>query len=195
MELSQSHLDLCFALHGLKFGREDDAQVDESDETGHGDGDDAARFGGFELPAQMAIVYPWSADKRGAVHENEADGCGEEEWDTRGGHDDAVDSVTFGRDVVIFEARDHDDGNEPKRGEEELGTVSLGFFNLQMSRDRRMGGRRTTMSKSGKPEQIHTRQTSQLRLKLLHQSRFQIIIPIPIMEKGMEMRLRPMAVL
>jgi hypothetical protein len=40
--------------------------------------------------------------------------------------------VTSGGDVVIFETRDHDDGNEPERGEEELGTVSLGFFNMQM---------------------------------------------------------------
>jgi hypothetical protein len=51
------------------------------------------------------------------------------------------------------------------------------------------------MSESGKPEQNQIRQTSPLRLKWLHQSRFHMIIPIPITEKGMEMKLRPMAVL
>lgn len=100
VELSQRHFDLCFALPGLEFRHEDDAQVDEADQTGHGDGDDAARLGGLELPAQIRII---TFGNRGAVHEDETDGCGENEWDTRGSHDDAVDSMASGRDGVVFE--------------------------------------------------------------------------------------------
>jgi hypothetical protein len=51
------------------------------------------------------------------------------------------------------------------------------------------------MSESGKPEQNQIRHTSSPGLKMFHQSRFNMIIPIPITENGMEMKLRPMAVL